>query len=238
MTDAPHDPRRDAAFAAARAPSAGAAFADALGGPLGMIESALPAAAFVAAYTVSGQDAKLSAIVAVAIAILLAVVRIARRQTLQFALSGLAGIAIAAFVVARTGRAQDFFLPGLLLSGAYAAALMLSIAVRWPIAGVALGMVAGEGMGWRAQPEKVRLYARITWIFVGVFLLRLAVQLPLYLAGWVVPLGAARVAMGLPLFAVGIWIAWLMLRRGEAAHEAAAAEPPQEREREGATLDP
>ena len=39
-----------------------------------------------------------------------------------------------------------------------------------------------------------------------LFSLRLAVQLPLYLAGAVVALGVARVAMGVPLFAVGIWL--------------------------------
>jgi uncharacterized protein DUF3159 len=236
MSDVSHDPRRDAALAAARAPSAGAAFAEALGGPMGMIESAVPAAAFVAAYTISGQDTDLSAIVAVAIGVVLAIVRLIRRQTLQFALSGLIGIAIAAFVVARTGRAEDFFLPGLLISIAYAAALLISIAVRWPLAGVALGAVSREGMGWRQDPARVKLYNRITMIFVAVFLLRLAVQLPLYFAGAVVALGVAKVAMGLPLFAVGVWIAWLLLRKGEAEHHAAQLAA-AEREAPAATLD-
>ena len=42
--------------------------------------------------------------------------------------------------------------------------------------------------------------------------LRLAVQLPLYLAGGLTALGVARIAMGIPLFAVGIWLSWLILR--------------------------
>lgn len=238
MTDAPHDPRRDAALAAARAPSAGAAFMEALGGPLGMVESALPAAAYVTAYTASGQDAKLAALIAVVIGALMTVVRLLRRQTLQFALSGMAGIAIAAFVVARTGRAEDFFLPGLLLSGVYAAALLLSIAVRWPIAGVALGVVAGEGMAWRRRPEQVRLYNRVTMVFVGVFVLRLVIQLPLYLAGAVVALGVAKVALGLPLFAVAVWLSWLLLRRGEAAEVAARGGDGRSGAPAAATLEP
>lgn len=220
MTDAPHDPRRDAALAAARAPTAGAAFSEALGGPLGMAESAVPPAAFVAAYTISGQETEPAVIVAVAIAIVLAIARLASRQTVQFALSGLFGIAIAAFVVARTGRAEDFFLPGLLLSVAYAAGLSISIAIRWPLAGVALGAISREGMAWRRDPAKLRLYNRITFVFVLVFVVRLAVQLPLYFAGAVVVLGTMKVVMGLPLFAAAVWVSWLMLRRGEAEEQA------------------
>ena len=48
---------------------------------------------------------------------------------------------------------------------------------------------------------------------MALFSLRLAVQLPLYLAGAVVALGVARVAMGIPLFVVGAWLSWLVLKR-------------------------
>ena len=50
-------------------------------------------------------------------------------------------------------------------------------------------------------------------MWAGLFSLRLAVQLPLYLAGAVVALGVARIAMGVPLFAIGIWLTWLLMRR-------------------------
>jgi len=223
MSEQLHDPRRDTVAAATRAPTAGAAFAEALGGPLGIVESALPAAAFVLAYTVGSLEPSRAAMVAVAIGVLLAVARLARRQTVQFALSGLAGIAIAAFVVSRTGKAEDFFLPGLLLSGVYVLGLVGSIALRWPIAGVALGLIAQTGTAWRREPAKVRIYTHVTWIWVGVFAARLAVQLPLYLAGAVVALGVARVAMGLPLFAVGMWLSWLVLKQEGALHAAQQA---------------
>jgi hypothetical protein len=213
MSDEIHDPRREAVAAATRAPTAGAAFAEALGGPLGIIESAVPAAAFVIAYTLGDLEPTEAAIVAVAISVVMAAARLARRQTVQYALSGLLGIAISAFIVSRTGKAEDFFLPGLLLNIAYVIGLAGSIALRWPIAGVALGAVAGSGMGWREDPRRVRIYTRVTWIWVGVFAARLAVQLPLYLLSAVVALGVAKVAMGLPLFAVGMWLSWLVLRQ-------------------------
>ena len=50
-------------------------------------------------------------------------------------------------------------------------------------------------------------------MWAGLFLVRLVVQLPLYLAGEVVVLGIARTAMGIPLFALGLWITYRMVRR-------------------------
>ena len=59
---------------------------EAIGGPLGAAESAVPAAAYVAAYTISGQDTTVALIVAGALGVLFAVARIARGQTVQYAL--------------------------------------------------------------------------------------------------------------------------------------------------------
>ena len=150
--------------------------------------------------------------------------RLLRRAPLQFVLAGFVGVALAAFIADRTGRAEDFFLPGLLLNAAYAAAYLVSIAIRWPLLGVILGPITGEGMSWRSDPERVRLYSRASWIWVGVFGLRLAVQLPLYLAGAVLALGIAKTAMGLPIFLVAIWLSYLVLRdEGEPRGEGSGA---------------
>jgi hypothetical protein len=194
--------------------------AEAIGGPLGAAESAVPAAAYVLAYTASGQDTTVALIVAGALGALFAVARIVRGQTVQFALAGLAGLALSAYVVSRTGKAEDFFLPGLLANAAYAAAYLISIVVRWPLLGVIVGTIRGTGMGWRDDPDELRAYSRASWIWVGLFSLRLAVQLPLYLASALTALGAARIAMGIPLFAVGIWLSWLILRPSAQAHAA------------------
>lgn len=186
----------------------------ALGGPHGLADSSLPGLAFVVAYTASGQDLQAAIWSALGVAVALTVVRLAKRETLQFAFAGLVGVGIAAFIASRTGRAEDFFLPGLLFNAAYAAAYAISIAVGWPLIGVIAGPLVGEGMEWRREPERVRVYAKASWVWVGVFMLRLAVQLPLYLAGAVVALGIARTAMGIPIFAVAIWLTYLVLRQG------------------------
>ena len=191
--------------------------AEAVGGALGIAESVLPSAAFVAIYTATGQQTRPALIAAVALAVFFAIARVVRRQPARFALAGLVGIAIPAYVVSRTGRAEDFFLPGLLANAGYALAYAISIAVRWPLLGVIIAIASNQGMQWRQDPTRVRAYSRASWIWVGLFSLRLAVQLPLYLASALTALGVARIAMGLPLFAVGIWLSWLILRPRTAA---------------------
>jgi intracellular septation protein A len=186
--------------------------AEAIGGPLGAAETALPGIAFVVAYTATGQDTELSAIVAVASAAVLAVVRLVKRQTPRHALAGLVGVVFAAFVATRSGKAENFFLPGLLLNAAYAAGLLISLAIRRPLIGLIVGQLDASAGDWRTDPSRRRAVTQATWMWSGLFLVRLAVQLPLYLAGAVVALGIARTAMGIPLFALGIWLTWLLVR--------------------------
>jgi hypothetical protein len=135
-----------------------------------------------------------------------------RGATPQFALSGAIGVGIAAIVASTTGRAEDFFLPGILLNAASATAFLISIAVGRPLLGVIAQPMLREEHGWHRDPAVRGLYMRASWIWVGVFSFRLAVQLPLYLTGAVGPLAVARVIAGPPLFALGLWLSYLVLR--------------------------
>ncbi len=187
--------------------------AEAMGGTRGIVETSLPGVAFVVTYTLSGSETNLSAIVAVAVAILLAVVRLVRGETPRHALTGLVGVGVAAFIATRTGRAEDFYLPGLLLNTAYAAAFLVSLAFRRPLVGEIVTRIDGEGERYREDPIRFKVFTRATWLWAGLFLTRLLVQLPLYLAGAVVALGIARTAMGVPLFGLGLWLTYRLVRR-------------------------
>ena len=183
---------------------------EAVGGPLGMAETSAPPVAFVIVYLFASVNT--AAAVAVVIALLLAVARLVRRETPRHALSGLIGVAFAAFIAARSGKAENFFLPGLLLNAAYAAGFLISVLVRHPIVGYVVGQIDGEGTAWRDDPIRFKTFSRASLMWSGLFLLRLAVQLPLYLASAVVALGVARTAMGIPLFALGLWLTYRLVK--------------------------
>ncbi len=185
-----------------------------IGGPQGIADSSIPAIVFVTVYTLAGNRITLAGGCAVAAGLAIAVLRLLKGESLRFALAGFVGVAIAAFIASRTGRAEDFFLPGLLLNILYATAYLVSIVIRWPLIGVILGPTLGsEGTAWRKDQHALRAYTRASWVWVGVFSSRLAVQLPFYLAGSVVALGVARTAMGLPVFGLGLWLSYLILKR-------------------------
>ncbi len=65
---------------------------------------------------------------------------------------------------------------------------------------------------WRKDRELVRRYAAATWLWVGMFGLRLAVQVPLFLdesIGW---LGTARLVLGVPLWGLVLYLTWMVVR--------------------------
>jgi len=194
-------------------PAAAPSLKEAIGGPLGVAETSLPAVAFVVAYTASGQDTNTAAIVAVGLALVLTVARLVKRESTQHALSGLIGVGFAAFIATRSGRAENFFLPGLLANAAYASAFLISIAVKRPLVGIIVAKLDDEDDSWRQDPARMRAFVRASWMWASLFLLRLVVQLPLYLAGAVVALGVAKTAMGLPVFGLGLWFTWLLVHR-------------------------
>ncbi|WP_104179452.1 DUF3159 domain-containing protein [Arthrobacter sp. B0490] len=182
-----------------------------IGGVQGLAESIGPGLVFTVLFTLT-TDLQVSLIAALAVSAVFTAVRLVSRTPVTQALAGLVGVAFCAFVALRTGNAEDFFLPGFFINGAYILAMTASVVLRWPIAGLLFGFLRNEGIEWRKDPARVRAYSIATWIIVAVLALRLVVQVPLYLAENIAALGSTRVAMGLPLYALGLWLAWIVSR--------------------------
>jgi hypothetical protein len=189
-----------------------------------LLDSGLPTVVFVTVYALNGRLLGPALVAALAVAAALAALRLLRRAPLQNVVAGFVAVGIAAWFADRTGQAEDFFLPGLLINVGYGLAYLVSIAVRWPLLGVLVALATGEGMGWRQTPYLLRAYTLASWFWVGLFATRLAVQLPLYLSESVVALGVARVVMGWPLFLLCLWLSWVVIRRARAQQKALEAE--------------
>lgn len=183
-----------------------------IGGKRGLFDSTLPTAVFLIAYVVSGSSLSISLWAAVGTGAVVMAVRIVRGESLRQVLTGFVGVAISAVFAARTGEAQNFFLPGLLLNLAYGAVFVVSIVVRRPLAGYAAGAVTGDVSSWLQDPAARRAATQASWIWAGVFGLRLVVQLPLFFAGAVGALGVAKIVMGVPLFLLGGLLSYRILR--------------------------
>jgi hypothetical protein len=190
-----------------------------LGGRRGAVDATLPGVAFVVAWVIAERLAPRTGAVtvgcaaAVAVAVGVAIVRIRARGPLRAVLLGLLGVCVAAVVALYTGRAEDFFLVQVLSNAASALAWLLSIVVRWPLLGVVVGTVLGQRAHWRRDRALLRAYSLASWVWVGQYLLRLAVFTPLWMAGQVVGLGVARAALSWPLVACCLALSWWVLRR-------------------------
>jgi len=184
----------------------------AFGGWGGLLDAGLPGLAFVVTYTAFGHNLRLSLVVALTLGGLIAVIRLVRRDPLQNVVGGFVGVAIAALLSNATGKAEDFYLPGLFINAAYGMAYLVANLLRWPLIGVLVGLAAGWGMLWRRDPVLLRAFQRAGWLWVGFFAAKLVVQLPLYLAGEVVALGVARVAMGWPLWLLVMGLTYVVVK--------------------------
>jgi hypothetical protein len=194
-----------------------ARLAELLGGWYGSVETALPTVAFVVMYVVR-DEVRVAVLSAVGLTFILLGVRMYVGGSVRYVLSSLAGIGIAAFFALRSGQAEDAFLPGIVFSGAYGVLTLASILGRWPIIGFLVAAAdpdyAKEPTRWRRDRPLVRVCSRLTWVLVGLFAVRVAAMLPLYLAGEVVWLGVAKIALGWPAYLVAVVIMGVMLSTG------------------------
>lgn len=196
------------------------------GGLQGIAESIVPGLVFLVAFTIT-RELTPSLVAALASAAVFTVVRLVQRRPLTQALAGVVGVGISAWLANTTGKAEDFYLPGFITNAAYILAMVVSIAIKWPVAGLLFGFIRNEGIHWREDAVRLRAYRLGTWIIVAVLVLRLVVQVPLYLMGedGLTALATTRLIMGAPLYILGVWIAWLLTRPVQAAGDAQPSKP-------------
>ena len=190
----------------------GKSMLEGMGGKLGIAETIIPSVLFGTSFAVTGQ-----AIVAVGLAgatsALFILYRLITRKSASSALIGALAVGFAAWLALRDGgEAVDYFVPGFITNAVYGVVLSISILVRWPVIGVLVEILRGNSTSWRKDRKKLTVYSLVTGMWVAFFSLRLAAQVPLYLADNAALLATARVAMGPPLYALVILASWLILR--------------------------
>jgi hypothetical protein len=134
-----------------------------LGGWRGMVDASLPTVAFIVANALAGLRTGIWA--ALASALLVFVLRLVRRESIQQAVSGLFAVGVAVAIAAASGQARDFFVVGILRNAAVGVVLLASIPVRWPLVGVVaeflapshLGVMAAHALpGFRGRLDRAR----------------------------------------------------------------------------------
>ena len=184
-----------------------------LGGRASAIDASLPPLAFGAGWYASGESIAVGGVAAVVVSVVIALWRWRAGARPRAVLISLFAVVLGALIALRTGNAADFFLVRLATNLASALAWLISIAARWPLLGLVVGTTLGQRTRWRRDPALLRAYNRASWVWVGQYVLRLLVFIPLWSANAVVALTTAQFVLTWPLVAVCVAASWWVLRR-------------------------
>ncbi len=110
--------------------------------------------------------------VAIAAGTAVALWRIRKGQQIIYAIAGIIGVAFAAFLAVRSGRAETYFLPGIISTLAYAAATLVSILVKRPLSGWTSWAYRSWPRNWYWRDDVRPAYSYVSWFWFGYFVVR------------------------------------------------------------------
>jgi hypothetical protein len=123
---------------------------------------------------------EVAAAIAIASGVLVALWRVRRGQKIVYALAGIGGVAFAAFLALRSGRAESYFLPGILSTFAYAAGTLISILVKRPLSGWTGWAYRRWPLDWFWRDDVRPAYSHASWYWFWYFAIRGTVSLWLF----------------------------------------------------------
>lgn len=235
----PQTPKRTGLGALAEAGSDDFSVIDAIGGPRGVIESMLPGVVFVVLF-IATNNLNLTIAVSAILAVIQVIIRLIQRQSVLGALSGLLAVGICLIWAWHTHQARDYYMFGFITNAVYAVLLAISLLARVPGLGLIIEFIRKMPTehfkawfdSWMKDAALKRAYTIVTALWMALFVLRLVVQVPLYLTNHVGALGVTRLLMGLPFWALAIWVSYLViatpLHRHRLAEQAAESKDSSE----------
>jgi hypothetical protein len=188
----------------------------ALGGVRGLVESIVPSLAFLVAYTISAIVLNSPSFLLwsvgapVVCAVVFIVARAVARSQLRSAITGAVIAAITAGLALITGRAADSFVVGIGINAVVFVVILVSLVVRRPIIGLIVGLLTSDEQ-WRVDSARRRVLTIATWMWLALFAVRLAVELPLYIGDLATGLAISKLVLGVPLYAMLLWVTWLLV---------------------------
>ena len=182
-----------------------------LGDRRAIIDTGLGPIAFVIANAIWGLHP--AAYLAVGLSVLVAVVRLVRREPVTNAIGGLFGTGLAVFIALRSGHATGYFVPRMLYAAALAILFAGSAMIGRPLIGylvMAFWRLPGE---WLKQPGARRACAEVTFAWAALFAVRAIVYAILIPIGSTGALAAASIVMGWPAFGLLLFFSYRYLPR-------------------------
>lgn len=166
-------------------------------GPRTVGDSIVPPLVFAIANAIGGIPAAVAASLLVGAGFV--VYRVRKGRPVIYALGGLAAVGFALLLAVRSGRAETFFLPGILSQAGYAVLAFVSIAVRRPMTAWMSWVFRRWPQAWYWRNDVRPAYTETTWLWAVYFTGRAAGQWYLYNEGRTALLATFKVVTSWPI---------------------------------------
>ena len=175
------------------------------------VDTLIPPLLFVIIQALFGLN--VAVIAALGLALILGLLRVIRKQPWHYALAGLLGVSLAAGLAYFTQNAASYFIPGIVSSGLFVLAAVISNLIGKPMAALVSHLARSWPLAWFWRQDVKPAYREVTWVWALLFSLRLGIQLYLYRQSTAATLAWANTLLGWPVtvfvlvisYIYGIW---------------------------------
>ena len=172
-----------------------------------LADSIVPPVIFLIVNAVAGFE--YAAWSSLAVAGIIAGVRLARRQPVRYALGGLGAAGLAILVTRWLGREEAYFLPGIVTGLLTVAACVASAIAGRPLVAWTSYIYRRWPLDWYWHPKVHPAYSEVTWAWAFFFAGRLLLQFALYRSQAAGLLAISNIVTGWPATIVLLVISYL-----------------------------
>ena len=176
-----------------------------LGGRL--IDAFLPPLIFLIAYSIWGLTPAMW--IALGLSVLMGIRRVVRNEPLTYSLVGVFSVLAAIGLVTLLGRAESFFLPGVLTTALTAGLSLLSLLFRRPLTAWSSFITRRWELAWYWHPKVRPAYTETTVLWALFFGLKLWWEIVLYQGGDATQLAWVQTLTGFPALVILLIVTYL-----------------------------
>ncbi len=203
-----------------------------------LADSVLPPLVFVIVNALLGFD--YAAWSALALAVLIAGIRLVRKQPLAYALGGLGGVVVAILIARLLDRAEGYFVPAIITGALTVVLCGASVVVGLPLVAWTSYIARRWPLGWYWHPRVRPAYTEVTIAWTVFFAVKLALQLLFFQEAQAGALAVVNLITGWPATVVLLALSYVYglwrlqnLQGPSVAEFKAGAEPPWTGQRRG-----
>ena len=176
-------------------------------GKVGLLDTILPPVLFLALNSFLGFQAAVGG--ALALAILIAVIRLSRKQSLLYSLAGIGSVGLAIALAWFLGRSEGYFLPGIVNGGITVALALVSLLIRKPMVAWTSFIARRWPLDWYWHSHVRPAYSEVTIAWTLFFAVRLVWQVILFQGNNVNQLAFVNFLLGWPALIILLVFSYL-----------------------------